>query len=233
MAWNCSVVPSGIVEADGVTAKETIAGAPTVNGVEAVAVPCVAVMVAVPVPALVANPLALTTTTVADEELHSAVPVKSCVLPSLYVPVALNCCPVPNGIVALCGLTAIDISAAGFTVTLAVPLIAPIAIAIVLVPVPTVLASPCVPGVLLIVTAPAFVELQCPACVTSNVLPSLYVPSAVNGCVVPSGVTTTGGFTAIDTSAAAVTVNVPVPVTVPILALIVAVPCPALLASPA
>ena len=51
---------------------------------------------------------------------------------------------------------------------------------IVVVPVPSVLASPCDPGVLLIVAAAAFDELQCPDCVTSCVLPSVYVPNAVN-----------------------------------------------------
>ena len=83
MAWNCCPVPSGIVAAVGVTASDTIVAAPTVNGVDALAVPCVAVIVAVPVPALVAKPLALITATVADDELHCAVPVRSCVLPSV------------------------------------------------------------------------------------------------------------------------------------------------------
>ena len=77
------MVPSGITAAVGDTANDTIAACPTVNVVEDVTVPCVAVIVAVPVPALVARPVALITATIADEELHCAVPVMSCVLPSV------------------------------------------------------------------------------------------------------------------------------------------------------
>ena len=107
----------------------------------------------------------------------------------------------------VCGLSVIVSSAAGLTVNVAVPLTPPTPIPIVLTPVPSVLASPCVPGVLLTVATPAVDELQCPACVTSCVVPSVYVPRAVNACVVPSGVVTSGGAIAIDTSAAAVTVS--------------------------
>ena len=59
------------------------------------------------------------------------------------------------------------------TVKLAVPLTVPRAIPIVVVPVASVLASPCDPGVLLTVAAAAFDELQWPACVTSWVVPSV------------------------------------------------------------
>ena len=83
MAWNCCVVPSGITAAVGDTANDTIAACPTVNVVDDVTVPCVAVIAAVPVPALVASPVALITATIADDELHCAVPVTSCVLPSV------------------------------------------------------------------------------------------------------------------------------------------------------
>jgi hypothetical protein len=71
------------------------------------------------------------------------------------------------------GLSVIVSNAAGLTVNIAVPLTAPTAIPIVLTPVPSVLASPCDPGVLLMVAAAAFDELQCPDCVTSCVLPSV------------------------------------------------------------
>lgn len=81
---------------------------------------------------------------------------------------------------ALCGLSVIVTNAAGFTVNAAVPLTVPSPMPIVVVPVPSVLASPCDPGVLLMVAAAAFDELQCPDCVTSCVLPSVYVPRAVN-----------------------------------------------------
>ena len=77
------MVPSGIAAAAGDTASDTIAGGPTVSVVEAVTVPSVAVIVAVPVPELVARPDALITATIAEDDVHCAVAVKSCVVPSV------------------------------------------------------------------------------------------------------------------------------------------------------
>ena len=94
------------------------------------------------------------------------------------------------------------------------------------------LASPAVPAVLLIVATVATVELQCPHCVTSCVVPSVNVPVAVNCCVVPSGIVEVGGLIAIDTSAAAVTVSSVVLLTLPDVAVMFAVPIPTLLARP-
>lgn len=170
--------------------------------------------------------------TVADDELQVTTVVRSCVLPSVYVPVAVNCCTVPSAIVGLCGLIAIDTSTAGFTTSSAVALIAPELMPIVVVPVPSVLASPPVPAVLLIVATVATVELQCPLCVRSCVLPSVYVPAAVNGCVAPKATVDVCGLIAIDTSAAAVTVSSVDPLTVPALAVMLAIPIPVLCASP-
>jgi hypothetical protein len=171
--------------------------------------------------------------TVADEELHVATDVTSCVLPSVYVPVAVNACVVPSAIVAVGGLIAIDTSVAGFTTSVAVPLTVPELIPIVVVPVPAVLACPIVPAVPLIVATVAAVELQCPLCVRSCVVPSVKVPVAVNCCVVPSGIVAIGGLIAIDTSAAPVTVSTVDPLTVPDVALTVAVPVPTLCPTPA
>jgi hypothetical protein len=50
---------------------------------------------------------------------------KSAVVPSEYVPVAVNSCAVPSGIEALAGVTAMETSAAGPTVRLAVPDVTP------------------------------------------------------------------------------------------------------------
>ena len=73
----------------------TRAVAVTVSDVEVVTVPEVAVMVVVPVATLVARPcvpvaVLIVAMFVADE-LHVTVPVRFCVLPSLNVPVAVNC----------------------------------------------------------------------------------------------------------------------------------------------
>jgi hypothetical protein len=170
--------------------------------------------------------------TVASDELQLTTEVTSCMLPSVYVPVAVNCWLVPSAIAGVCGLIAIDISAAGFTVSVAAALTPFELIPIVVVPVPSVLANPAVPAVSLIVATVAVVELQCPLCVTSCVLPSVNVPVAVNCCVMPSGIVAVGGLIAIDTSAAAVTVSCVELLTLPDVAVIVAVPRPVLFASP-
>jgi hypothetical protein len=227
-------MPSAIAAPAGVTASDTTAGCPTVRLVDPVTAPCVALIVAVPSPALVASPAPLITATVAAVLFHCAVPVKSWLLPSVYVPTAVYCSVVPNAMLAACGFTVIVTSAAALTVNVAPPLTVPTAIPIVLTPVPnpTLLASPCDPGLLLTVAAPAFDELQCPVCVTSCVVPSVYVPTAVYCCTVPNAMLTVAGVTAIDTSCAGVTFNTAHPVIPPEVALIVDVPTPTPLASP-
>ena len=70
-------------------------------------------------------------------------------------------------------MIAIETSAAVFTVRVAVALIVPELMPIVVVPVPSVLASPAVFVVLLIVATFAAVELHCPLCVRFCVLPSV------------------------------------------------------------
>jgi hypothetical protein len=171
--------------------------------------------------------------TVASDELHVTTVVRSCVLPSVYVPVALNCCVVPRAIVGLCGVIAIDASTAGFTISGTAALTPPELIPIVVVPVPSVVASPAVPAESLMVATVATVELQCPDCVTSWVVPSVNVPVAVNCCVMPNGIVGASGLIVIDTSAAAVTVRTVELLMPPELAVMVAVPIPTLLASPA
>lgn len=130
-------------------------------------------------------------------------------------------------------MMAIDTRAAGFTTSVAVTLTDPELMPIVVVPVPSVVASPAVPAVLLIVATVAAVELQWPLCVKSCVVPSVNVPTAVNCWVAPRGIVAVGGLIAIDTSAAAVTVSSVELLTVPEVALMLAVPLPALCASPA
>ena len=95
----------------------------TVNGVEPLIAPDVACIVVVPKPAVVANPCepdaSLIVATPGADELHAAVLVRFCALPSLYVPVAANCCVFPAAIEAFPGVTAIDTSAADVTVSVA------------------------------------------------------------------------------------------------------------------
>src|SRR6202022_2626806 len=97
MAVNCCGVPFGTDGFAGVTAIDANTGAVTVS----VAVPCTvpetALIVVGPCPRVVAAPVALIVATVVADELHVAVPVKSAVLPSPVVPVAVHCSGVPFG----------------------------------------------------------------------------------------------------------------------------------------
>jgi hypothetical protein len=69
-------------------------------------------------------------------------PVKTSVLPSLYVPVAANCRVVPKAKDGLAGVTAIETSTAWLTVSVAVPVIDPELAVIVDVPTPAPVARP-------------------------------------------------------------------------------------------
>jgi len=66
------------------------------------------VIIAVPGVTPVTRPLlpiaSLTVATVAGDDVHSAEFVRSCVLPSAKVPVALNCVPVSSATVAVAGV---------------------------------------------------------------------------------------------------------------------------------
>lgn len=98
--------------------------------------------------------------TVASEELHVTVEVMSCVVPLVYVPVAVNCWATPSATVGFCGAIAIETKAAGFTVRVALALTEPEEMPMVVVPAVKVDASPAVAGSLLIVATVPTVELQ-------------------------------------------------------------------------
>jgi hypothetical protein len=76
----------------------------------------VAVIVAVPVAALLAEPELLTTATAVFDEAH-VTPTRDCVLPSLKLPVAVNCCDAPKGMLGLAGKTVIELNVAPVTVS--------------------------------------------------------------------------------------------------------------------
>jgi hypothetical protein len=118
--------------------------------------------------------------TLVVNEVHLAVLVRFCVLPSLYVPVAANCCVPPNEIDGYAGVTAIDISTGGLIVRLVDPIIAPSVAVTLVVPRPALVASPWVPAVLLIVATPERVDPQVTEVVKFAEWPSVNVPVAVN-----------------------------------------------------
>lgn len=90
VAVNWRVVSGLMLELAGVTAIETSVAAVTVRDAVPLTAPEVAVMVAVPVPVLVASPEELMDATLASE-VDQAIDVSCCVLPSSKMPVAVNC----------------------------------------------------------------------------------------------------------------------------------------------
>src|SRR5213593_716693 len=144
------------------------------------------------------------------------------------MPVALNCFVAPLAIVGFTGVTAIDTSAAGPTVKLALP-VTPTQVALIW-EVPW--AIPVARPTALIIATAAFEETHVTELVRLWVLPSEYVPVAANCCVVPLAIDGFAGVTAIDTNAAGPTVRLVLPVTTPKVALIWELPWAAPVASP-
>ena len=170
---NCCVVPSATVAVGGVIAIDTSVAAVTVSSVVLLTVPEVAVMLAEPIAILCASPAVLIVAVDSVSDDHVAVLVRFCVLPSVNVPVAVNCCVVPKAIDGVAGVTAIDTSVAAVTVTVVDPLMEPVVAVMFALPSPTLLASPCVGAVLLIVATVDVSELHCTVSVMFCVLPSV------------------------------------------------------------
>ena len=229
VAVNCCVPPFAIDGFAGVTAIDCNVAAVTVNTVEPEIDDDVAVIVEVPTPAPVARPVAVIVAIEVVLELHVTVLVRFCVVPSLNVPVAVNCSVAPLVIDGFAGVTAIDCNVAAVTVNTVEPLIVPDVAVIVEVPTPAPVAKPDA----LIVAVKVVPELQVTLEVRFCVVPSLNVPVAVNCCVVLLVIDGFAGVTAIDCKVAAVTVNTVDPLIAPDVALIVEVPTPAPVASPA
>jgi len=131
------------------------------------------------------------------------VPVKFSVLPSLYVPVAMNCCAFPAAIEGFVGVTEIEARTGEVTVIVAAPCTVPEVAVIVVIPTMTPVARP---AELIIATGDP--ELHPTEEVTSSILASLYVPMASNCTDKPAGVVPFAGVTVIDTRGAGPTVSV-------------------------
>lgn len=150
-------------------------------------------------------------------------------VPSVNVPVAVNCSVVPSGIEALSGVTEIATSCAVVTVSTVLPDTVPLVAEIVVCPIAFDVHTPPV----LIVAVAKEDEAHVTALVMSSVLPFEYVPVAWNCCCVPSAMEGLAGVTAIDTRAKLVTVRVAAPLTPLCAALIIARPAPMPVAKPA
>ena len=107
-------------------------------------------------------------------------------LPSVNIPVAVNCCVVPRAMDGLGGFTVIETSAATLTVRVVDAEIDPIVAEMLELPVATLVASPWLPAALLIVATKTSDEAHCTELVMPCVLPSVKVPVAANCCVVPT-----------------------------------------------
>ena len=97
----------------------------TVSTVEAVTPPEFAPIVLLPIPFRVARPALLgalaIVATEAEEELQCTFAVMSCVVLSLNVPVAVNCCGAPRGTDGFAGAMAIETSEPLLMVNVVVP----------------------------------------------------------------------------------------------------------------
>src|SRR5208282_3336857 len=97
--------------------------AATVKVVDPLIAPEAAAIAVCPGVRALASPPVLIVATAAVDELHIAVLVRFCVLPSLYVPVAVNCWVVPAEAEGFAGVTAIETSVGAVTVSVVEPLI--------------------------------------------------------------------------------------------------------------
>jgi hypothetical protein len=119
-------------------------------------VPEVAVMVGVPAEKAVARPLLLTVAIDVSVELQVTCVVILKLVPSEYVPVAVNCWVAPIGMLGLAGVINMEERVAEFTVRVVLPEIVPEVAVIVALPAAMAVAWP----LLLMVATGAFEELQ-------------------------------------------------------------------------
>ena len=213
VAVSCWVAPIGMPELADVTRMEYRVAEVTVREAPPEVLPEVAAMVVVPAATAVARPLLLTVATDGFEELQVTCAVTSKLVPSEYVPVAVNCWMTPIGMLELAEITRMEDRVAEDTVRevpperlpkVVLPMIMPeVAVrvtAMVVVPAATAVARP----LLLTVATDGFEELQVTCAVTSWLVPSEYAPVAVNCWVAPTVITRLTGVTDIETRAAGV-----------------------------
>jgi hypothetical protein len=181
----------------GVTASDTNTGAVTVRLAEPPIACEVAWIVVLPTATAVAKPALVIVATAVFVDVQVTELVRFRVPPSLKSPMAVNCCFTPFAIEILAGVTVMETSTA-VTVRVVEPLIEPEAAWTVVMPVAVPVARPPV----LIVATAVFVELQVTVLVRFCLLLSLYVPVAVNCCVMPATIEGFAGVTASDTNVA-------------------------------
>jgi hypothetical protein len=180
----------------GVTVMDTSVAEVTVSAVDPDVLPDVAVIVAEPAATEVASPLEpaelLTAATAAAEELQITDVVRSCVVLSENVPVAIKCWFVPLTMPGLVGVIAMDTSVAEVTVTVVDPDVPPQLAMICALPDPT--AFKC-PGLLSAFDALSAVAVENPSNSATSVpdatfkaskVDAVHVTDDVRSCVVLS-----------------------------------------------
>jgi len=168
------VLPTSILGLAGVTAREDRVAEYTVRIVLSEILPVVAVMFVVPTETPMTRPvLSIVATDVSDEPQVTCV---AWVVPSEYVPVAVNRWGTPAGMLRLGDVTARDNRVAEFTVRIVLSEILPMVAVMFVVPTETLMARP----VLSIVATDVSDELQVTCVVMSLLVPLEYVPVAVN-----------------------------------------------------
>ncbi len=170
--------------------------------------PKVAVIVVLPtLKSAVARPLLSMVAIDVSDELQVTWVVISLVVPSVYVPVALNCIADNRFMVGLAGVIVIKIRGTGVTVSTVLPeiprvLVMEVAV-MVIVPAETPAASP----LLLIVATVGSDEVQATWVVISKLVLSEYVPVALNCWVAPTRIVGLAGVTAMEDRVAEFTVR--------------------------
>lgn len=228
MALNCILAPKCVIGLTGVTFIETRVTAVTVIVVWPVIFPNAAIIEVLPPESDVAKPCVAGALLIdaidGSEELHVTEDVRSWVVASEKMPVALNCWVMPFTTVGSLGVISRETRETPVTVREVVPEILPEAAAIVVVPAERAFADPLSAALLLIAAIETSEELQVTDEVMSWVEWSVKVPVALNCTVVPVASVGFLGVTSIDASAAAVTVRDVEPEMLPEVAVTLVVP---------
>jgi hypothetical protein len=183
-----------------------------------------ALIVVVPVEALLASPFDLMVATPTSEEVHETCTVILTTELSVKVPCAANSCDDPRLIVGLMGVTAIEVNVAVVTVRFVVPLIPANAAETVLLPVATPVATPALSAELLTVATDGVEDVHVTADVKSNCWPSLNFPMAVSWVSIVAGSLRLCGVTLIETKVDPSTTRDAEALIVPTFAVMVEVP---------
>src|SRR5258708_1752230 len=177
---------------------------------------------------LVASPEVVIVATPVTEELQTTEFVRSCGLPLVKTPVAVNCKVLPSWTEGLAGVKKRANNSGVVTVRRADPLRPPDSALIVVTPCAALTDNPnCVT-----IATDGEEELQTAELLRSCVAPSLNVPTALNCCRRPRGIDELKGEIAIEDRTRGVTVRTAEPLRRPTAALIVATPCAAPTAKP-